>query len=93
MEVKYPFKRGGPVIGVTLRLGIGVHIYPLNAFADVEGPGKAAVVGSPLLRERGKKISPRVCFQKSVNQIGKIFGIRRQLGFENVKSLKFPGLE
>ena len=53
VEVEDPLQRGRKVAGDAVGLLVGVHVDPFDSFAQVEGPGQAAILGAPVLCNGG----------------------------------------
>ena len=89
MEVQYPFKTNQPVLGLNFLHGFAVHVYPLNALAEVEGPGLAAVFGAPGFRDGGNEVTTIVVGQQAVYAAGQNTQFLVVLAIENVECLHF----
>ena len=89
MEVQYPFKTNQPVLGLNFLHGFAVHVYPLNALAEVEGPGLAAVLGAPGFRDGGNEVAVVIVGQKAIDAVGKDAQFLVVLAIENVEGLHF----
>ncbi len=89
VEVQHPFKTNQPVLGLNFLHGFAVHVYPLNALAEVEGPGLAAVFGAPALRDGGNEVAVVVVGQQAVEAAGQNTQFLVVLAIENVESLHF----
>ena len=89
MEVQNPLKSGQEILCSTICLFFSIYINPFYAITNLEGPGKAAIFGAPLLCQCRNQFAIAVCFQQTIPEIGQILCISRCFRIEKVKGCKF----
>ncbi len=85
--VQHPLQTGNKIGGCQVSLLLTVDVNPLEALAQMEGPGNSVIVGFPALCQTGHQLALGVRAEQAVDQVGGDIEVGGHLAVQDVQGL------